>query len=49
MKKKLFGLFASTAIVLAACGGGNTATEKPATGGETVSAAESLYKKSCAS
>ncbi|NNU90216.1 cytochrome c551 [Anoxybacillus sp. CHMUD] len=49
MKKKLLSLFAGTAIVLAACGGGNTATEKPATGGEAVSAAESLYKKSCAS
>ena len=50
MKKKLFGLFASTAIVLAACGGGDSASEKPANGGgDTASAAEAVYKKSCAS
>ncbi|GMB09110.1 cytochrome c551 [Thermolongibacillus altinsuensis] len=49
MKKKLFGLLAGTALVLAACGGGDDASDKKDGGAtQTASAAEDIYKKSCA-
>lgn len=50
MKGKLIGLFVGASLVLAACsGGGNEAGENKDNGGSTASAAEQVYKQSCAS
>lgn len=56
VKKKLLALLMGTSLVLAACGGGNEATDEKdtgTTGGETTTAgagdAEKLYNQKCSS
>lgn len=49
MKAKLVGLFVGASLVLAACDGGNGASDNKGSGGSTASAAEQIFQQSCAS
>ncbi|ANB61491.1 cytochrome c551 [Anoxybacteroides amylolyticum] len=49
MKGKLIGLFVGASLVLAACGGGNSASDNKDNSGSTASAAEQIFQQNCAS